>query len=628
MYIMDRNSSLKEYEKAMRIGKRDFSANIYSGNQGYLMSFETMLENVEIIGEKNIGLIDIPTKKIAGTYYQSRALSFSKNYYPLLDSKTEFANKWCSLLEAQYSEGIRDPIEVYEYLNWYYVVEGNKRASVMKFLNAFSVKGTVKRIIPEWDEFDNEIRIYYEFMDFFANTGINTIWFTKENSFDRLYTYIKNYRPTLKTITDKNTDFSNSIYEKFRKYYHALGGKKLETLTTGDAFLKFLDRYGILENSDERDYKLKVKETINECSEEIQKDQSSGFWNIPALIGRDKKVKVAFVYNTAIKESAWTYSHELGRKYIEKKYSGQIDISCFENINAGTTYQHLIKMLEKEEYDLVFSTSFDFLNEQKKSKFQNVNFMYFSGYQIDKNINTYFGRMYEPRFLSGMIAGAMTMSNQIGYVAPFGIPEVIMGIDAFALGAKSVNPNAVINVTWTNTWNNETYEKNSAKYLIKEKDCDVLTHHQDSPTVMKEADKYGVYSIGYHYDMKEFAPKNYLTSVVWNWGKYYERIINDFLNGSDFSFFDLFLGANKTEIKKFWGGLKSGIVDILPMTNLNLPHLERIINMMKLSIINQEFHPFTGPVYDRNGELKIEKNKVISDEELFAINWFVDNVQF
>ncbi len=151
--------------------------------------------------------------------------------------------------------------------------------------------------------------------------------------------------------------------------------------------------------------------------------------------------------------------------------------------------------------------------------------MYFSGYKSPEDINTYFGRMYEPRFLAGMVAGAMTKSNNLGYVASYGIPEVIMGINAFALGARSVNSRARVHVGWTNTWHNSEYERRTAEYLIKDLGVDVITHHQDSAEVLKIGEKYSVYTIGYHYDMREHAPTTYLTSVVWNWGEFIMNLL-------------------------------------------------------------------------------------------------------
>ncbi|BBE30804.1 hypothetical protein OSSY52_09450 [Tepiditoga spiralis] len=622
--LYDRNKSIEDYEKALKLGKKEFLKSVSSAKGGYLNSLEEIIENAEILSEKNLGTIEIPLKKVIGTYYHSRSLSFSQNFYPLIERDTEFSSKWCNLLEIQYNEGIRDAIEVYEYLNWFYVVEGNKRVSVLKYLKAPTIMGNVKRIIPTYDKNDIEIKIYYSFLDFYEKTHINSIWFSKPKSFEILYDYMQEYKPeSYIDLLDFEIykSFLYEIYEPFRKIYKTFESSN-NTVTTGDSFLKYLEEFGVSELNDEKELKKRVKKIIREMNYTEKTKQPSLL--IPAFFN-EEKLKVAFIYNSDIKESAWTYSHNLGRKYIEEKYKNQIITRRFEGITSTEEYEKLLKKLERENYSVIFSTSFDFILDEKLSKFHNVKFMYFSGYQTDKNVNTYFGRMYEPRFLSGIIAGSMTKSNKIGYVAPFGIPEVIMGIDAFALGVKTVNSNAIVNVGWTNEWHNKKYEKDVVKYLIKDKNCDVLSHHQDSTTVVEEGEKYGVYTIGYHHNMKKYAPNTMLTSVVWNWGIYYEKIIQNILKGSTFSFLDLF--GNNKGIRKFWGGMDSGVVDIVTPSKLVNPQIKNLMKLLKASIINDDFQIFKGPIYDIDGTLKIKENLVIDDDELFEIDWFIDNIR-
>ncbi|PWJ95490.1 nucleoside-binding protein [Oceanotoga teriensis] len=621
----NRNKLTDEYLKAKKIGKKDFISKISSGKEGYLPSLENIIENVDIIREEDLGLVDIPLEKIQGTYYHSRALSFANNFYPIFDEKTEFSIKWINLLQIQYEEGIRDPIEVYEYLNWFYVVEGNKRVSVLKYVNAYSIQAKVKRLVPKWDPDDQEIKIYYEFLKFYKKTKINELWFTEEGKFAQMYDIIKTHKTQNSLINDKYKDFITTYFIPFKKTYNIIGGQKLKK-SAGDAFLKYIETYGLIIDSDNKIFKNKVKEIIKEIERESG-TEGLNIWQLPRILFTgETKIKVAFIYNTGINESAWTYSHEIGRKYVQEKFKNEIETKSFENIDNIKKFKELMEKIEKEDYKLTFSTSFDYLNEHKQSQFQNVKFQHFSGYQTQENINTYFGRMYEPRYLTGIIAGLKTKTNVIGYVAPFGIPEVIMGINAFALGVKSVNPEAKIWIGWTNSWANKEYEKRTTEYLINMKNSDILTHHQDSAEVMKIGEKYGVYTIGYHFDMREFAPKTYLTSVIWKWGKYYSNIIQDIIKGSNFSFFDLFGGSE--EIEKFWGGLKSGIVDIAPMSNNIKPQTQNLINIIKEQIKSDDNMIFKGPIYDSKSNLKIPRNVQINDEQLIKMNWFLDNILF
>ncbi|TGG87864.1 BMP family ABC transporter substrate-binding protein [Geotoga petraea] len=614
----------EEYAKARRAGRREFMLNASTGKESYLPALEDIIENVEIVKEEEIGLIQLPLEKIQGTYYHSRALSFSRTFKPLFDENTEFSQKWINLLKIQYDEGIREPIEVYEYLNWYYVVEGNKRVSVLKYLGAYSISAKVTRLIPKWDENNKEIRLYYEFLDFNKKTGLVEIWFTEEGRFKEFYDIIKNHKVHDELIDNKYKDFINEYFLPFKKHFDNLNGEKLD-ITPADAFLRYLKKFGKTLPPSDKELKNKVKVILKEIEDE-RSPESGSIWDISKIfVPSGKKLKVAFIYNTKIKDSAWTYSHELGRRYVQEEFHNDIETKYFQDVNSKEEYDKIMQQLGKEDYKIVFTTSFDFLGENKKNKFQNVKFVHFSGYNTKENINSYFGRLYEPRYLSGILAGIKTKTNVIGYVAPFGIPEVVMGIDAFALGAKSVNTDAHVEISWTNTWNNREYERKSAEYLINQKNADVLTHHQDSCEVIKVAAENNLYSIGYHYDMSGTYDK-VLTSVVWNWGKYYSRIIDDVLQGSNFSFFDLFGGSN--EIEKFWGGMKSGIVDIAEMGKDVNPQTKTMIESIKKSIVEELYHPFTGPIKDNKGMLRIERNTQISDENLYNIDWYVDNVDF
>jgi len=624
MYRTSRSLSRSEYEKANRLAKKDFLANISKGKEGYLPCLEDIIHNVEIIKEEKLGLIDIPIERIKGTYYHSRSLSFSANFYPLMKIDSEFASKWINLYEAHISEGIRDPVTAYEYMNWFYIVEGNKRVSVLKYSDAFSIRGEVTRLIPKWDENNPEIRIYYEFLDFYKKTKINIIWFNKEGKFKELYELIKDYEKKSEFVENKYDELVTSVYLLFRKLYREIAKDKI-SLTEEEAFLEYLKKFG-LENvpTIEREMREQVNELVEELEERLGKP-SEPLFKLPQIFA-GKTLKVAFLYNTSIEESAWTYSHELGRRYVQERLGSEIITKYFENISDLKTYERILDKLEEEKFDLIFSTSFDFLQNQKTKEFQNVRFMYFSGYRTTKNINTYFGRMYEPRFLSGMIAGAMTSNNKIGYVASYGIPEVIMGINAFALGAKAVNPKSEVFVGWTNTWRNIEYERDTAEYLINEIGVDVLTHHQDSPEVCKVGEEYGVYTIGYHINMKDYAPTTHLTSVVWNWGVYYENIIKDVLRGSNFSLFRLFSGSEK--IENFWGGLKSGVVCLSPISKIVPSTTKNLVYTVKTDIMENRFHPFRGGIFDKEGNMKVSEGKDISDEELMKMDWFVDNVYY
>jgi basic membrane protein A len=326
------------------------------------------------------------------------------------------------------------------------------------------------------------------------------------------------------------------------------------------------------------------------------------------------KMKVGFIYIGPVGDAGWTYAHDLGRQYLVKHLGDKVSVTYIESVPEGQESAGVIRSLAARGYKLIFATSFGYMDPmlQVAAQFPNTVFMHCSGYKTAPNMGTYFGRMYEPRFLTGLIAGAMTKTNKIGYVAAHPIPEVIRGIDAFTLGVRAVNPKAKVHVIWTNTWYDPATEKEAALSLLS-LGCDVLTQHQDSPATLQAAQEKGAYAIGYNTDMSKFAPKAYLTSPTWNWGPFYVKTAEQVLNGTW-----------KTE--QYWGGLKDNVVGLAPMSKLVPQSVQRLVLQIKKDIINGDFKVFEGPIYDQNGKLRVKDGEVLPDSDLLSMNWFVQGV--
>jgi basic membrane protein A len=224
----------------------------------------------------------------------------------------------------------------------------------------------------------------------------------------------------------------------------------------------------------------------------------------------------------------------------------------------------------------------------------------------------YFGRIYQARYLTGMVAGAMTKSKVLGYVAAFPIPEVIRGINAFTLGAQAVNPDVQVRVVWTKTWYDPATEKEAAKSLL-DVGCDVIAQHQDSPGPQEAAQERGVYSIGYNSDMSAFAPKSHLTSAVWNWGPFYTEMIEQIKAGTWKSQF-------------YWPGLDKGVVDIAPFASMVPEDVRKTVLAKKADIASGAYKVFTGPIKDQTGAEKVPAGVTMADADLLGFNWFVQGV--
>lgn len=616
------------YKDAIKRGKREYLA---SGN---VLCLEEILKDEEIVSNIELGVIEIPLNKIVGTYSHLRSISFSKNFMPILEGKSEFKSKWTALCEAHLQQGINNPIKVYEYLNYFYVIEGNKRVSVLSYFGAVAITAEVIRIVPKRNKEDLTNSIYYEFLDFYNKTKINSIWFTRKHSFKKLYKLLEAYEPKIKEVDTKYKYFKNFIYDTFRRVYIKVGGQKLQ-VTTGDAFLEYALLYGIEDVVSEEDMANRLKQLIKELAHfgnenvqlqtDVEKEASSMLINLTSLISTSKVLKVAFVYARTIDTSGWTYGHELGRKYVEERLSGQIVTKYIENVPEGEGAYKKIKELAMEGNDVIFTTSPIFRNATLKCalKYPNIKFFNCSDDRPYEHMSCYFGRIYEPRFLTGMIAGAMTKTNVIGYSATSPSSEVISGINSFALGAKIVNPYAEVKVAWTREWN--SHEKfTNVEEILRGKNCDVISN-RNLKVARDETEKYGVYSMLCSFEKGEAEPSKYLAAPIWNWGVYYEKILSNILNDSFKIIIDMFNQSSK--LINFWYGMSEGVVDIYYSKKYVPVPVQKLLEAMKKMLLSNQFTPFTGPIYDNKGRLRLEEDEEAAPYDIFSMNWFVDNVE-
>jgi len=325
-----------------------------------------------------------------------------------------------------------------------------------------------------------------------------------------------------------------------------------------------------------------------------------------------KELQVGFVYVSPIGDAGWSYAHDQGRRFIDAMDG--VTTSFVEAVPEGPDSERVMLNMARKNYDLIFATSYGYMDPMLKvaKQFPKVVFMHCSGFKKAKNMGNYFGRMYQARYLSGMVAGAMTQTKTLGYVAAFPIPEVIRGINAFALGAQAVNPDVEVRVVWTKTWYDPPTEKEAAKSLL-DVGADVITQHQDSPSAQEAAQERGVYSVGYNSDMSKFAPKAHLCAPIWNWGPFYKEILEQVRQG-------------KWESKAHWPGLDGGIVDLSPISSMVPVAVQKRVLNKKDEIASGKTDVFVGPIKDQDGKLRIAKGKAATDQELLGMTYFVNGV--
>ena len=326
-----------------------------------------------------------------------------------------------------------------------------------------------------------------------------------------------------------------------------------------------------------------------------------------------KPYKVAFIYISPPGDLGWTYEHERARKLLEQKFDDQIVTTYAENVAEGPEAARVMRRYAQEGYDMIFATSFGYMDYMYEvaEEFPEIKFAHCSGSRTRDNMATYFGRIYQPRYLSGIVAGKMTTTGNIGYVAAFPFPEVVRGINAFTLGVRSVNPEATVNVRWTNIWDDPAKEREVAIALL-DAGADIIAQHQDSTEPQKAAQERGALSIGYNSDMRAFVGDTVLTSPVWNWGQYYIATVQAAMDGMWVS-------------HQYWEGLGSDVVRLADFSAKVPPDVRNLVETAQRQIIQND-RIFCVPIRDQAGNQLVGIGECLSDADKLNMQFFVEGV--
>ncbi len=607
--------ALAEYVKAYKLGKKEYQARILQEQNPTLPVLDEILPTRGTFSEVPLGLVQIPMDQIVGTKTEGRSNAFAANFMPILKENTEFAHKWAALSTSHENEGIREPIKAYEYMNRFYVEEGNKRVSVMKYYGVVAVPGNVTRIIPKRTE-EKENKIYYEFLDFYELTKINAIWFSEEGRFAELQAAVGK-KPGEYWSDDEKMNFK-SIYTRFTAEFQARHGDRL-AITSGDAFLAFIAIYGYEPVCEMTTSEL--KRLIGKSWEEFRLLETENDIDLKMNPGRERKSilgrlfpfsttrqKIAFIYEKTPESSAWTYAHELGRLHLEQTFPDEVDTRYYENVTVETIEKTIRNAIE-EGCNLIFTTTPAFVQASVKVaiEYPELRIVNCSLHTSHRYIRTYYARMHEAKFLMGAIAGAMAENDRIAYIADYPIYGCIANINAFALGAKFVNPRAKVYLEWST-----------------KKDCDLMENIRKTKAtcisgkdmvIPAEASRYfGLYQ------MEDGHPKN-LAMSLWDWGKFYEQMTRTIMNGT--WKYDDDPAANKAI--NYWWGMSSGVIDVI--CSQNLPEgTKRLVDFLRKTISSGELNPFLGVLYSQDGVVQSDPGRSLTPEEIITMDWLAQNV--
>ncbi len=326
-------------------------------------------------------------------------------------------------------------------------------------------------------------------------------------------------------------------------------------------------------------------------------------------------VKAGFIYIGPVGDLGWTYQHDQGRQALEAELGDAVETSYVESVPEGADAERVMSQMARSGVDIIFTTSFGYMDPTLNTaeNFPDVRFEHATGYKRADNVSTYSARFYEGRYVIGEIAGAMTKSNKIGYIASFPIPEVVRGINSAYLAAKSVNPDVEFKVVWVYTWFDPGKEADAANALI-EQGVDVIMQHTDSPAAMTIAEEKGIYAFGQATDMSNFGPNAQLTAIIDNWGPYYIERVKAVIDGT----------WTSTDT---WNGIAQGMVGFAPLSDKLPADVADRANATIAAIAAGELHPFTGPINKQDGSVWLADGEVADDGTLAGMNFYVEGIE-
>ena len=612
---MSRQEAFEQYSYALKLGQKYYKSAVISGGYPYLQALDEVLDESMVVGRAEIGLVNIPSEQIVGVKSVGRRSALAGNFMPLLDTDSEFATKWIALCEAHLSdEGIRDPIKCCEYMGRFYVQEGNKRVSVLKSYHAPTIPGIVTRIVPEFSD-DPAVQIYYEFMDFYRLAGLYQLNFSHSGSFAKLQAAL-GFAPKHVWTDEERRSFLSGYYY-FKSAFDKLNVNKL-AVTAADALLVWLQVFSF-------------SDIKNQGPQELQKNLSTVWPDIEIMAqgqpisvsvcpkGQSRKLisklfsvhpgrlNAAFIYGFDPARSAWTRAHEHGREYLEKHMADRVDTHVY--YANGRNYAEAMEQAVSDGADIIFATTPLMIGACRRiaALHSGLRVMNCSLSLPYTGVRSYYSRIYECKFITGAIAGAMAEQNTIGFVANYPIYGVPAGINAFALGAKLTNPRAKIKLVWSCTKGDPLKE-------LTDQGISVISNKEaTNPENEHWAMEWGTYKLQPDGSMLPLAVP------CWNWGPFYEKVMLCIMSGE-------YDSKAPGQAINYWWGMNSGVIDV--QLSDSIPDgVRSLAEILKKGITNGTIDPFKCRLVDQNGLVRSDGIRNLTPEEIMFMDWLCDNVE-
>ena len=603
------------YKEAQRLAQKEFRACAARDEYPYLPVLEDFIPADRLNRGNDLGTVQIPLEFVVGTLTGGRTNAFARNFMPLLDDGSEFAFKWQALCRSHVEEGIREPIKVYEYMNRYYVQEGNKRVSVLKFFGADAFHANVIRILPERNG-SKEVELYFELVDFERVSRVSYVEFTKPGSYVRLQQLLG--KGTGECWTDEDRSDFSSAYYYFRQAYEASGGKKL-TSTVGDAMLAFIQVYGYQALRGKTG--AEIKKLVARVWEEITLQQEETPIDVKLhpeekklnlltkvlSVAEKKEMCVAFIHDKTPADSGWTKGHEQGRAYVQRVFGDDIQTSAYFNAMESDPFE-VIEQAIADGNTVLFTTSPRLLPASLRAAVDHpkVTILNCSLNKSHRYIRTYYARMYEAKFVIGAIAGALAGINDVGYLCDYPIYGQIAGINAFALGVQMVNPRAKVYLEWSTVG-----EPGDAIRRLIGRGIRLISSQDLTKQGDESWDSFGL-------SLLSEGERVVLAAPVWQWGTYYESMLRRIRDKS----FRAEYEESARALNYYWG-MSAGVVELRCSEKVP-PSTRKMAELLQNSIRADLCRPFRGKLYAQDGRVM---DGDLSAEQIINMDWLVENVE-
>ncbi len=613
------------YRDARRRGLRAVREAAAEGRAESLPVLEAILTQDQLRSGKFTGEEQLPLELIVGTMSGSRVQAFGPDFMPLLEENSEFAEKWSSICQAHLKEGIRDPIQVCEYMNRFYVTEGNKRVSVLKYFGAESVAARVTRILPE-DDGSEKYRRYMAFLDFYRASGLRIMEFTDPDSYYQVLRELGKAEGQAEGecwSQDFRRDI-DSLFYYFRRAFDSLGGGELN-MTAGDVLLAYCkivppDKLWTMSPGQIRDSLAGVWEDIvvsqSENAVDVKLEPSEKKETFIEKILPARKltfIKAGFVHDSSPRDLGWTYSHERGREQVQRILGDAVEtVSYFRALDDDPLA--VIEQAIADGCQVIFTTSARLYPASLTATAAHPEVTIFncSLNKSHRYVRTYYARIYEVKFIAGAIAGAMSGGEPVGYICNYPIWGQFAGINAFALGVQMTNPYTQVYLDWVSVGGAD-----AAMERLTDRGIHIISARDDvGGDLDGSGGRRGIRGLVRMAD----DSARVLAQPLWKWGRYYALILRQIM---DRTLQEEYKKSGKA--LNYYFGLSAGAVGLRYGSDLP-PGVIRLADILKDGMRRESLHPFRGPITAQSGYRIAGQRDVLSPDQILNMDWLNENV--